>query len=238
MKRKYIYREEKSISEEILITHQIQIIFNPKKKIKMELEDYTSPEFKKLTPARKGELLEVRTKAEMEKCGFTVTITKAQRWDDKNKQVEILGDNGIDGIARKKIGKDQYNGIIQCKCYAPTSTISTDVIAQIDNNIDHWKTEKSFGLLVVLTKESINNRANNAILNARNPIIAITLQEIREGLLDQKILEIKWDKYPGKQLKRTRIQLESAEEIEKIGELKIVGKKLRKLIYEEDILQY
>ena len=152
--------------------------------------------------------------------------------------MQILGDNGIDGITRKKIGKDQYNRIIQCKCYAPTSQISTDVIAQIDNNIDHWKTEKSFGLLVVLTKESLNHRANNAILNARNPIITITLQEIREGLLDQKILEIKWDKYPGKQLKRTRIQLESAEEIEKIGELKVVGKKLKKLIYEEDILQY
>ena len=98
--------------------------------------------------------------------------------------MQILGDNGIDGITRKKIGKDQYNGIIQCKYYAPTLQISTDVIAQIDNNIDHWKTEKSFGLLVVLTKESLNHRINNAILNARNPIITITFQKIRERLLD------------------------------------------------------
>jgi hypothetical protein len=238
MKRKYTYIEENKLTEEVTIIRQFQIIFNPKKKIKMDLIDYSSTEFKKMSPAKKGELLEVKTKAELERYGFTVTITKAQRWDDQNKQVEILGDNGIDGIVRKKIEKDQYNGIIQCKCYAPTSNISTDVIAQLDNNIDHWKTEKSFGLLVVLTKDSINNRANNAILNARNPIIAITLQEIKEGLLEQRILEIKWEKYPGKQLKRTRIQLEEAEEIENIGELKIVGKKLKNLIYEEDIVQY
>jgi len=175
MKRKYTYIEERNITEEIMIVHQFQIIFTPKKKIKMDLIDFLTPEFKKMSPAKKGELLEVKTKAEMKKCGFTITITKVQRWDDHNKQVEILGDNGIDGIVRKKIEKDQYNGILQCKCYAPTSTISTDVIAQLDNNIDHWKTEKSFGLLVVLTKDSINNRANNAILNARNPIITITL---------------------------------------------------------------
>ena len=56
--------------------------------------------------------------------------------------------------------------------------------------------------------------------------------------MEHKILEIKWDKYPGKQLKRTRIQLEEAEEIENIGELKIVGKKLKNLSYEEDTIQY
>ena len=238
MKRKYTYKKENNITEEITIVYKVQIIFKPKKKIKMELEDPKSSEFKNLSGAKKGELLEASTKAEMEKFGYTVTITKAQRWDDKNKQMQIIGDNGIDGIFRKKIEKDQYNGLIQCKYYAPTSNISTDVIAQLDNNIDHWKMEKSVGLLVVLTKESIIPRAINAMKNARNPIIAITLQEIREELLDQKILEINWNKYPGKQLKRMRVQLESAKEIEEIGELKIVGKKLKRLIYEADTLQY
>ena len=137
MKRKYTYKEENNITEEISIVYKVQIIFKPKKKIKMELEDPKSSEFKNLSGAKKGELLEVSTKAEMEKFGYTVTITKAQRWDDKNKQMQIIGDNGIDGIFRKKIEKDQFNGLIQCKCYAPTSNISTDVIAQLDNNINH-----------------------------------------------------------------------------------------------------
>src|SRR5579859_3376305 len=121
MKRKYIYKEERNISEEIIIIRQVQIIFKPKKKIKMELEDYKSSEFKNLLPAKKEELLEIIIKAEMEKCGFTVTITKAQRWDDKNKQMQILGDNGIDGITRKKIGKinimELYNANVMPPLY-------------------------------------------------------------------------------------------------------------------------
>ena len=79
MKKKYIYTEENNITEEITIIRQVQIIFRPKKKIKMELENYNSSEFKKLSSTKKGELLEVTMKAEMEKCGFTITIIKAHR---------------------------------------------------------------------------------------------------------------------------------------------------------------
>ena len=112
------------------------------------------------------------------------------------------------------------------------------MIAQIDNNLDHWKMERSFGILVMLTKGSLNQRAINAIKNARNPIIAITLHEIMQGELKQKILEIKWENYPGKQLKRTRIELEEAEEIKSIREFRIEGKKIKGLVFEENLIQY
>ena len=153
----------------------------------MSEEIITQEELKKLTPIKKGELLELKTKEELEKQGFVITISRAQRWDEDSKRMQILGDNGIDALTRRKIGQYQYNGIVQCKCYASTSTISTEVIAQIDNNIDHWKQERSFGLLVVLTKDSLNQRARNAVLNARNPIIVATLQEIRRGEVQQKL---------------------------------------------------
>ena len=168
---------------------------------------------------------------------FTTTITQAQCWDDENKQMKIIGDNGIDGITRRKIGQNSYNGIIQCKCYAPTTVISTDVIAQIDNNLDHWKSEKSFGLLVLLTKASLGAQAVTAIANARNPIIVVTLQEIRKGIVQQKLEEINWDDYPGKYLKRTRIEIESARDIRNVGEVQIDGKGIKRLKFEECIIR-
>ncbi len=59
---------------------------------------------KKLTPIKKGELLEIKTKEELEKQGFVTTISKAQRWDENSKRMQILGDNGIDVLTRRKIG--------------------------------------------------------------------------------------------------------------------------------------
>ena len=56
--------------------------------------------------------------------------------------------------------------------------------------------------------------------------------------LKQKILEIKWENYPGKQLKRIRIELEEAEEIKSIGEFRIEGKKIKGLVFEENLIQY
>ena len=204
----------------------------------MQEESEHLAEVKNLSSTDKGEWLEVKIKEAMEAEGFTVTITKVQRWNKNKREMQIIGENGVDGITRIRINEHQYNGIIQCKCYAATTRISTDVIAQIDNNLDHWKMERSFGILVMLTKGSLNQRAINAIKNARNPIIAITLHEIMQGELKQKILEIKWENYPGKQLKRTRIELEEAEEIKSIGEFRIEGKKIKGLVFEENLIQY
>ena len=203
MKRVFTLKSKHFITNQIYIKQRFQVIYRSMNNLTMGENIIDPSKLKELSAVKRGELLEVKTKEELEDQGFTTTITKAQRWDEERKQVQIIGDNGIDGITRKKIGQYSYNGIIQCKCYAPTSTISTDVIAQIDNNLDHWKQERSFGLLVVLTKESLCKRAENAVLNARNPILVVTLQEIRSGVIQQKLQELNWDDYPGKYLKRT-----------------------------------
>src|SRR6266496_721089 len=155
----------------------------------------------------------------------------------KYKKNQIMSENGIDAITRRRIGQHQYNGIVQCKYYASTSTILTEVIAQIDNNIDHWKQERSFGLLVVLTKDSLNQRGRNAILNATNSIIVATLQEIRRGDVQQKLQELKWEDYPGKYLKRTRLEVEAAEELQNIGEIQISAKRIKGLKFEENVMR-
>src|SRR6266496_4359521 len=140
-------------------------------------------------------------------------------------------------LTRRKIGQYQYNKIVQCECYVSTSTISTEVIVQVDNNIDYWKQERSFGLLVVLTKDSLNQRARNAVLNARNPIIIATLQDIRRGEVQQKLQELKWEDYPGKYLKKTRLEVESAEELRNIGEIQISAKRIKGLKFEENVMR-
>src|SRR6266536_5250364 len=143
----------------------------------------------------------------------------------------------METLTRRKIGQYHYKEIVQCKCYASTSTISTEVIAQIDNNIDHWKQERSFGLLVVLTKDSLNQRARNAVLNTRNPIIVATLQEIRRGKVQQKLQELKWKDYPGKYLKRTRLEVKVAEELQNIREIQISAKRIKGLKFEENVMR-
>ena len=159
MRRSFTQIVRKNITSEIKIMQTTQIIFEPKKKIKMQEESEHLAEVKNLSSTDKGEWLEVKTKEAMEAEGFTVTIIKAQRWDKNKREMQIIGDNGVDGITRIRINEYQYNGIIQCKYYAATTRISTDVIAQIDNNLDHWKMERSFGILVMLTKGSLNQRA-------------------------------------------------------------------------------
>src|SRR6266542_1770531 len=205
MNRVFTLKTKTFLTRNLYIKSKCQTTFKYKNNQIMSEEIIIQEELKKLTPIKKGELLELKTKEELEKQGFVTTISKAQRWDEDSKKMQILGDNGIDAITRRKIGQYHYNGIVQCKCYASTSTISTEVIAQIDNNIDHWKQERSFGLLVVLTKDSLNQKARNAVLNARNPIIVATLQDIRRGKVQQKLQELKWEDYPGKYLKRTRV---------------------------------
>ena len=139
MKRKYKYKQKFQLSEEITVTKQIKIMYKPKRKIMKEEESkiINEEELKQLTPIQKGTLLETKTKEIIEANGFTVTITKAHNWEDG--KLKILGDNGIDGIFRKKIQGTNYNRIIQYKCYASTSTISTNVVIQLDYNINFWK---------------------------------------------------------------------------------------------------
>ena len=71
----------------------------------MNEEIITQEELKKLTPIKKGELLELKTKEELEKQGFVTIISKAQRWDEDSKRMQILRDNGIDALIRRKIGQ-------------------------------------------------------------------------------------------------------------------------------------
>ncbi len=237
MNRVFTLKTKTFLTRNLYIKLKCRIIFKYKNNQIMSEEIITQEELKKLTPIKKGELLELKTKEELEKQGFVTTISKAQRWDEDSKRMQILGDNGIDALTRRKIGQYHYNGIVQCKCYASTSTISTEVIAQIDNNIDHWKQERSFGLLVVLTKDSLNQRARNAVLNARNPIFVATLQEIRRGDVQQKLQELKWEDYPGKYLKRTRLEVEVAEELQNIGEIQISAKRIKGLKFEENVMR-
>src|SRR6266542_314336 len=163
MNRVFTLKTKTFLTRNLYIKLKCQITFKYKNNQIMSEEIITQEELKKLTPIKKGELLEIKTKEELEKQGFVTTISKAQRWDKDSKRMQILGDNGI----------------------------------------DHWKQERSFGLLVVLTKDSLNQRARNAVLNARNPIIVATLQEIRRGEVQQKLQKLKWEDYPGKYLKRT-----------------------------------
>jgi hypothetical protein len=240
MKRKFSTITEKQITSEILIRTKQSIIYSPQKRLKMEEQQIVPKNLNKLSASQKGDWLEKETKKQLEKHGFSVTVTQSQYWEKdetnpKGFKKVIIGDNGIDGIARIRIEEKNYNCIIQCKCYAPTSSISTNVIAQLDNNIDHWKQERSFGLLVVLSKESVNGRAINAIKNARNPIIMIEITEIED--LKQIVQQINWDNYPGKRLKRTRIELGEADELENIGEVSIKGKKIKGLFFQEDLIK-
>lgn len=114
--------------------------------------------------------------------------------------------------------------------------ISTDVIQQLDNNLSQWKAPKMFGLLVVLHKKSLNKRAWNAITNAINPIIVVEIGEILQ--VQQQIENIKWSEFPGKKIKRTRINIDEAEEIENVGEPILKGKRIKRLMYSQETIQY
>ena len=239
MKRTYEEHIEHIVSEEITIELITKITYKPRKKLRMDKE--IIPEgFDKWNSLKKGEWLEDETKNQLEQLGFTTTITKSYTWT-KNEEQEfprrkILGDNGIDGIARKKINGEIYQCIVQCKCYKKTTPISTDVIQHLDNNVSQWKTPGMFGLLVVKHKESLNKRAMNAIANALNPIIVVEIEKMQE--LPQLVKDIKWTEYPSRQLKRTRLRIEEADEIENVGEVTVRGKKIKNLTFAEDTLLY
>ena len=189
------------------------------------------------TPIKKGEWLEEETKKQLDKLGFNTTITKSHTWKedgDATKKLKIIGDNGIDGYARTKIGTKEYRCIIQCKCYGRKSQISTDVIAQLENNVIHMGSKNTFGLLVVLNLETINERIYNAIKNARCPIIVTEITRIRE--IVQQIENIKWEEN-SQNIKRKRIelQLEEAKEILIEKDNITQGKEIKKLKYYEEI---
>ena len=196
----------------------------------------------KWTTIQKGEWLEEETKVQLEKLGFNTTITKSYSWTkDKNalkRKFKILGDNGIDGYARRKIESEEYKCIIQCKCYGKKTQISTDVIAHIESNIAHLESRNTFGLLVMLHEESMNNRAWNAIRNAKYPIIVTEISRIHE-IVDQ-LKSINWMDYPTtfEKRKRTKISFKEAQEISSTGSITIKGKEIKEFMYNEDLIEY
>jgi hypothetical protein len=88
---------------------------------------------------------------------------------------------------------------------------------------------------VVLHKESLNERAWSTIKNASCPIIVVDITQIDK--IVELVKNIKWEDYPLKSLKRTFIEVESAEELKQIGNLKIDARKLKNLKYREEIVQ-
>jgi len=241
MKRIYEHYQKRKINEELIFKQTTKIIFKPRKRIKMENNEIIPRNLKSWTPIKKGEWLEEETKKQLDKLGFSTTITKSHTWiedeDTYNKRIKIIGDNGIDGYARKKIGLIEYKCIIQCKCYGRKSQISTDVIAQLENNVIHMNSKNAIGLLVVLNLETINERVWNAAKNAKCPIIIIEITNVEE--IVQQLKDINWMDYPENSVKRKRIevQLKEAQEISTKGNIPVKGKGIKKLRYYEESIE-
>ena len=104
MNRVFTLKTKIFLTRNFYVKSKCQITFKFKNNQIMSKEIITQEELKKLTPIKKGELLEIKTKEELEKQGFVTTISKAQRWDENSKRMQILGDNGIDVLTRRKIG--------------------------------------------------------------------------------------------------------------------------------------
>src|SRR6266496_1973069 len=113
MNRIFTLKIKPFLTRNLYIKSKCQIILKYENNQIMSKEIITQEGLKKLTPIKKGELLELKTKEELEKQGFVTTISRAQRWDEDGKRMQILGDNGIDALTRRKIGQHQYNGIVQ-----------------------------------------------------------------------------------------------------------------------------
>ncbi len=194
MKRIYEYHQKRKINEELIFKQTMKIIFKPRKRIKMEDNEIIPRNLKLWTSIKKGEWLEEETKKQLDKLEFSTMITKSYTWmedeDAYNKRIKIIRDNGIDGYIRKKIGLIEYKCIIQYKCYEKKSQISTDVIAQLENNVIHMNSKNAIGLLVVLNLETVNKRVWNAAKNTKCPIIIIEITKI-----DKIVQELK-DKLP------------------------------------------
>jgi hypothetical protein len=246
MKRTYLTYTQQNINPELEIEQIIRITYRPIKRIKMnekssnKLKAILPSNFSQMTAPKKGQWLEEEIQRRMSKLEFNITITKSTTWEKNPEKPheyvqKIIGDNGIDGIARRRIEGEEYRCIIQAKCYAKTTTISTDVISHLENNVRHLEAGKAFGLLVVLHKESLNERAWSTIKNASCPIIVIDITQMDK--LVELIKNIKWEDYPLKSLKRTFVEVESAEELKQIGNLKIDARKLKNLKYREEVIQ-
>ena len=131
MKKKYRCNFKRKIDEEIIfkqiITKKVQRL---RKRIKMENNEIIPRNLNSWTAIKKEEWLEEETKKQLDKLGFNTTITKSHTWmedgDACDKRLKIIGDNRIDGYARKRIGTTEYRCIIQCKYYGKRSQISTD----------------------------------------------------------------------------------------------------------------
>ena len=241
MKRIFQNYQRQKTNNEIIFERTTRIIYQPRKRIRMETNDEIIPRNLNIwTTIKKGEWLEEETKKQLDKLGFNTTITKSHTWmengDAINKQLKIIGDNGIDGFARKRIGSKEYKCIIQCKCYGKKSQITTDVIAQLENNVMHMDSKNTFGLLVVLNQETVTERVWNAAKNAKCPIVIIEITRMKE--IVKQLENIKWMEYP-ENLKRkiSEIQIEEAKEFSIKENTLFEGKEIKKLRYYEEIEQ-
>src|SRR6266496_4895436 len=103
MNRVFTLKTKTFLTKNLYIKLKCQITFKYKNNQIMNEKIITQEELKKLTSIKKGELLEIKTKEELEKQGFVTTVSKVQRWDEDSKKIQILGDNDIDALTRRKI---------------------------------------------------------------------------------------------------------------------------------------
>ena len=144
-------------------------------------------EIQNKSAVRKGDLFEKYTKRILEDLGFS--ITKSHSSDFTNGNNDIMGDNGIDLFGNIVLQNSRYNIIVQCKCYQK-GDISTEIVQSLDGLLSKYP--NFIGVLMVVNKDRINQRAQNCIKNSVNNILCYDITDIMNIL--QEISQVTQEK--------------------------------------------